>query len=263
MEKISEKEMVNLANKARLLTAKMFGESGQGGHIGGSFSAAEIITVLYNGIMKIDPKNPEWELRDHFILSKGHISGMLPSVLQLRGFFGEELLNTYDELESAFGMHTTTHIPGCEFSAGSLGLGGNEGVKNLGEIFGGDTFAGIRYFDDDLLSLYTGGDGKLTSIGHGLSSIVEQMVKHLREEPLITGKGNLVWWQFQGNPNIFSFFLLLPFRHCSLYQAFQLHLFEFRFAHFGERLHIANHLLQPGNLCQNDLHVFICRILGR
>ena len=123
MDKISEKEMVNLANKARLLTAKMFGESGQGGHIGGSFSAAEIITVLYNGILKIDPKNPEWELRDHFILSKGHISGMFASVLQLRGFFDEKLLSTYDELESAFGMHTTTHIPGCEFSAGSLGHG--------------------------------------------------------------------------------------------------------------------------------------------
>lgn len=123
MDKISEKKMVNLANKARLLTAKMFGESGQGGHIGGSFSAAEILTVLYNGILKVDPKNPEWKLRDHFILSKGHISGMFASVLQLRGFFGEKLLKTYDELESAFGMHTTTHIPGCEFSAGSLGHG--------------------------------------------------------------------------------------------------------------------------------------------
>jgi len=123
MDKISEKEMVDLANKARLLTAKMFGESGQGGHIGGSFSAAEILIVLYNGILKIDPKNPEWELRDHFVLSKGHISGMFASVLQLRGFFGEKLLKTYDELGSAFGMHTTTHIPGCEFSAGSLGHG--------------------------------------------------------------------------------------------------------------------------------------------
>jgi len=123
MDKISENKMVNLANKARLLTAKMFGESGQGGHIGGSFSAAEILTVLYNGILKIDSKNPEWELRDHFVLSKGHISAMLSSVLQLRGFFGEKLLKTYDELESSFGGHTTTYIPGCEFAAGSLGHG--------------------------------------------------------------------------------------------------------------------------------------------
>jgi len=123
MANISEKEMANLANKARLLTAKMFGESGQGGHIGGSFSAAEILTVLYQSILKIDPKNPNWKERDHFVLSKGHISGMFASVLQLKGFFGEDLLKTYDELESAFGMHTTTHIPGCEFSAGSLGLG--------------------------------------------------------------------------------------------------------------------------------------------
>jgi transketolase len=120
---VLEKKLLNLANRARLLTAKMFGDSGQGGHIGGSFSAAEILTVLYNGILKIDPKNPDWELRDHFVLSKGHISGMFASVLHLRGFFEEELLKSYDELESAFGMHTTTHIPGCEFSAGSLGHG--------------------------------------------------------------------------------------------------------------------------------------------
>lgn len=123
MDKISEKEMVNLANKARLLTVKMFGESGQGGHIGGSFSVAEILTVLYNGILKIDPKNPEWGSRDHFILSKGHSSAMFVSILQLRGFFDEKLLKTYGELESTFGKHTTTHIPGCEFSAGSLGHG--------------------------------------------------------------------------------------------------------------------------------------------
>lgn len=123
MKHLSEKVIINLANQARLLTAKMFGESGQGGHIGGSFSAAEILTVLYNGILKIDPQNSQWELRDHFILSKGHISGMLASVLHLRGFFDEKLLGTYDELGSAFGMHTTTHIPGCEFSAGSLGHG--------------------------------------------------------------------------------------------------------------------------------------------
>jgi len=123
MKHLSEKVIINLANQARLLTAKMFGESGQGGHIGGSFSAAEILIVLYNGILKIDPQNSQWELRDHFILSKGHISGMLASVLHLRGFFDEKLLGTYDELGSAFGMHTTTHIPGCEFSAGSLGHG--------------------------------------------------------------------------------------------------------------------------------------------
>lgn len=123
MDVALEKKLEYLANQARLLTAKMFCDSGQGGHIGGSFSAAEILTVLYQEILKIDPKNPDLESRDHFILSKGHISGMFASVLQLKGFFEEKLLSDYDELESAFGMHTTTHIPGCEFSAGSLGHG--------------------------------------------------------------------------------------------------------------------------------------------
>jgi len=123
MDEKFEKEMINLANKARLLTIKMFRESGLGGHVGGSLSSAEILTVLYNGILKVDPNNPKWKLRDHFVLSKGHISGMFSSVLCLRGFFEEKFLKTYDKLESAFGMHTTTHIPGCEFSAGSLGHG--------------------------------------------------------------------------------------------------------------------------------------------
>lgn len=123
MDVALEKKLSDLSNRARLLTARMFGDSGQGGHIGGSFSAAEILTVLYNSILKVDPKNPDWEERDHFILSKGHISGMFASVLHLRGFFEEELLKDYDELESPFGMHTTTDIPGCEFSAGSLGHG--------------------------------------------------------------------------------------------------------------------------------------------
>lgn len=102
---------------------KMFHESRQGGHLGGSFSSAEILTVLYNGILKIDLKNTGWKLRDHFVLSKGHISGMFASILFLKGFFGEDFLTTYDEINSAFGMHTTIHIPGCEFAAGSLGHG--------------------------------------------------------------------------------------------------------------------------------------------
>lgn len=123
MEKNLIKEISNIANKARLLTIKTFGDSGLGGHVGGSLSAAEILAVLYNGILQIDTKNPEWVLRDHFILSKGHISAMLVSILHLRGFFDENFLKTYCQMNSAFGKHTTKYIPGCEFAAGSIGHG--------------------------------------------------------------------------------------------------------------------------------------------
>jgi transketolase len=123
-----EKKLRKLAYESRILTLKIFYESGQGGHLGGAFSSAEILTVLYNGILKIDPKNPKWKLRDHFILSKGHIAAMFASVLALRGFFQKDKLSDYDQLDGAFGMHTTLKIPGCDFATGSLGHGLGVGV---------------------------------------------------------------------------------------------------------------------------------------
>jgi len=123
LNKDSEKKLKNVAYKSRLLTAKAFHKSGMGGHYGGCFSSAEILTVLYNGILKVDPKNPQWEERDHFILSKGHIAAMLASVLAFKGFIDKEDLMKYDQLDSAYGMHTTLKIPGVELAAGSLGHG--------------------------------------------------------------------------------------------------------------------------------------------
>ena len=123
-----EKKLKNLTIESKLLTMKMFQESGQGGHYGGSFSSAELLTLLYNKILKVDPKNPNWEERDHFILSKGHVCGIFVAVLVLRGFFEREVLSTYDDINSSIGIHTTLKIPGCEFAAGSLGHGLSVGV---------------------------------------------------------------------------------------------------------------------------------------
>ena len=121
-------KMNYLSWESRRLTTKIFFESGQGGHFGGAFSSAEILTVLYNGILNIDPEKPNWKNRDHFILSKGHIAGIYATVLAIKGFFKIEKLNEYDQLNSAFGMHTTRKIPGCEFATGSLGHGLGVGV---------------------------------------------------------------------------------------------------------------------------------------
>ena len=128
MDKALEAKFRIFACEARMLTLKTFHESGQRCHYGGSFSSAEILSVLYNGILKIDPSNPKWESRDHFILSKGHMAGMFYSVLALGGFFDKERLSTYCQLDSAFGMHTTLNVPGCDFAAGSLGHGLGVGV---------------------------------------------------------------------------------------------------------------------------------------
>lgn len=123
LTKQKEAEIKKLSYDSRIITAKAFHKGGLGGHYGGSFSSAEILNVLYNGILKIDPKNPNWEGRDHFILSKGHAAAMYASVLSLRGFFDQEEIMNYDQLNSPFGMHTTLYVPGIEFAAGSLGHG--------------------------------------------------------------------------------------------------------------------------------------------
>jgi transketolase len=99
-----------------------------GGHFGGSLSSMEIMTVLYHAVLQIDPKNPAWEKRDYFILSKGHANAGFSVVLAGRGFFDEKKLYTFNEPGSAFGMHPTYKIPGVEIPTGSLGHGLSIGV---------------------------------------------------------------------------------------------------------------------------------------
>jgi transketolase len=94
------------------------------GHIGGSLSAVDILTVLYFHVMKIDPNHPNWPDRDRFVLSKGHASAALCPILSERGFFPTELLDTFNQLDSPFSMHPDMlKIPGVDISTGSLGHG--------------------------------------------------------------------------------------------------------------------------------------------
>ncbi|MBQ3311441.1 transketolase [bacterium] len=96
------------------------------GHIGGAFSAVEILTVLYNKIMNIYPnleKSSDYENRDRFVLSKGHASAVYYSVLSQCGFFPEEELMTFRLFGSRLQGHPNTHIPGVEVATGSLGQG--------------------------------------------------------------------------------------------------------------------------------------------
>jgi transketolase len=92
-------------------------------HIGGAFSMADILSVLYNGILNIEPNNPQWEERDRFILSKGHACTALYAVLAMKGFFPTEELTTYSQNNSRLMSHTNHKVPGIELSTGSLGHG--------------------------------------------------------------------------------------------------------------------------------------------
>ena len=93
------------------------------GHIGGSFSEAELLSCLYSGILRLDPKAPADPLRDRFILSKAHASPALYATLALSGFFPVERLFTYCRLDGLDGHTQRGQCPGIEYSGGSLGTG--------------------------------------------------------------------------------------------------------------------------------------------
>jgi transketolase len=93
------------------------------GHIGGAFSAAEIVASLYFHHLNIDPSRPDWPMRDRFLLSKGHASACLYSALARRGFFPVEELSTFRQLNSRLHGHPERIVPGVEIVAGPLGHG--------------------------------------------------------------------------------------------------------------------------------------------
>lgn len=94
------------------------------GHIGGSMSSMDIFTILYYKYLNIDPKNPKWEDRDRFILSKGHAGVGIAPVLADKGYFDKELLKDFNHTGSSFGVHLDSlKVPGVDASTGSLGHG--------------------------------------------------------------------------------------------------------------------------------------------
>lgn len=94
-------------------------------HIGGDLSAADIFTVLFQYAMNVDPDNIAMPERDRFILSKGHAAVCMYITMAIRGFFNyDDIVNTYGQLDSAYGMHPCkVQLPGVECSSGSLGHG--------------------------------------------------------------------------------------------------------------------------------------------
>ena len=98
--------------------------SAKAGHPGGSLSAAELFTYLYFKELNVDPKNPNWEDRDRFVLSKGHTAPGLYAALAYRGFFPVEDLTTLRHIDSYLQGHPNLNsVPGVVMSTGSLGQG--------------------------------------------------------------------------------------------------------------------------------------------
>jgi transketolase len=92
-------------------------------HIGGTFSMADLLAVLYSGVLRVRPDEPQWPERDRFILSKGHCCAGVYAALALRGFIPMDELQTFGQDGSRLMTHVSHKVPGVEFSTGSLGHG--------------------------------------------------------------------------------------------------------------------------------------------
>jgi transketolase len=126
--KTDYQELEALARRGRWLAISTVAGSGAG-HVGGPFSAMDIMVALYFRVMKIKPEEPKWPERDRFILSKGHSSIGQYVVMALRGFLPVEELKTFDKGGSRLQGHPdVTRLPGLETSTGSLGQGLSVGL---------------------------------------------------------------------------------------------------------------------------------------
>lgn len=111
-----------IAKNTRKLILEALAEAGSG-HPGGSLSAVELLVTLYFHVMRYDSKNPKWEDRDRFFLSKGHAAPLLYSILAQAGYFPVEELMTLRKMGSRLQGHPSMGIPGVEAPAGSEGIG--------------------------------------------------------------------------------------------------------------------------------------------
>ena len=121
--KADMKTLEVVAAKGRLLGLDMVYDCASG-HLGGSFSAMDALTVLYFDAMNVDPQNPANPDRDRFVLSKGHCTPALYPILAQRGFFPEEDLKLFRSIDGHMSGHAEmNHVKGVDMSTGSLGQG--------------------------------------------------------------------------------------------------------------------------------------------
>lgn len=116
-------ELKVLSAKIRLNVLKMLEQRGYG-HLGGSLSIVELLSVLYGKQLRYDAKNPNWEDRDMVVLSKGHAGPGWYSALAETGFFDKEMLYTLNDGGTKLPSHPDrTKTPGVDMTTGSLGQG--------------------------------------------------------------------------------------------------------------------------------------------
>ncbi len=124
---MDSKELKLKSQELRLRVLRLIYE-GRTGHTGGDLSVLNLLTVLYNRVLNVDPGQPKMADRDRFVLSKGHCAESLYCVLCDKGFIPESLLDEYGKDYALLGGHPTVEIPGVEINTGALGHGLSAGV---------------------------------------------------------------------------------------------------------------------------------------
>jgi transketolase len=145
-------ELNEIARQMRLDILDMTTKAGSG-HPSSSFSATEVVTVLYfGGVLRYRPDEPLWPQRDRFIMSKGHAAPLLYAALSRAGYFDREMIWTLRQIDSPVQGHPIQNLmPGVEATTGSLGQGLSAGV---GHVLGG------RLNKDDYRVYVLLGDGE-------------------------------------------------------------------------------------------------------
>lgn len=143
-------------------------------HLGGSLSCVDIlVSLLWGGILRIDPKNPNYPDRDRLIFSKGHAATALYTALTYRGFGTEKILDTYAQDGSPLGEHPAPHcMPGVEAGTGSLGHGLPLGIGML-------LAARLQKKNFKLVALLSDGESQEGSVWEAALFAAAQKLDHL------------------------------------------------------------------------------------
>lgn len=166
------KEMQAIADNIRVTVLNIIYKA-QSGHLGGSFSVAEIVTTLYFGVMKIDPDNPSWPDRDRLVPSKGHCAPAIYTALALKGVVAPEALDDLRQMGCILQGHPCMNkVPGIDISTGSLGHGLSIGVgMALGAMLRKKDFRVFVLLGDGELNEGQNWEAAMSAAKHSLANL--------------------------------------------------------------------------------------------
>ncbi|MCL5985110.1 MAG: transketolase [Actinobacteria bacterium] len=168
IEKLEE-----ITTELKMETLKMVYKAGRG-HIGGSFSSANIIASLYFEIMNINPEEPDWEYRDRLILSKGHICPIVYAALAKLSYFDGKNLENFTKIDNFLQGHPDMRMtPGIDMTSGSLGIGLSiaNGIGIASKLSGKKFYIYIIFGDGELQEGQVW-EAALASSHYGLDNII-------------------------------------------------------------------------------------------